>query len=328
MYVLRACFIIINYILTYTHSHTHAKEISMQDTTKVNKLLSKIKERHRYYKEYHPYSSVMHFNVFSNYFIPQWMLLEEYYEKGFNNLNCSEDELYDEFIAYWKEKINFSLNTINWKEGVNHFEEFALREGEYESNIKVYNFLIRETQEKENNKIIKEHADSGLFFKNTISHVDISFGNGSNLGTTLSLLNTWDKIFRTEDHLFFKFNAIIYDEKLKRSSFANQRSLKDKKVFPIYIKDELLYGVETEYILREFKYYINDDLTLINEKIISFIKLKYNFNPHDVLINVNYMTSDDILESIFSIWGDFAKKMWHHIKTNKINFIILPIEDD
>jgi len=295
----------------------------MQDTTKVNKLLSKIKERHRYYKEYHPYCSVMYFNVFGNYFIPQWMLLEEYYEKGFNDLNYSEDDLYNEFIVHWEKRIN-----SNWKDGVNHFEEFELREGEYESNIKVYNFLKREAQEKENKKIIKEHADSGLFFKNTISHVDISFGNGSNLGTTLSLLNTWDNIFRIENELFFKYNAIIYDEKLKRYSFANQRFLKDKKVFPIYIKDELLYGVETEYILREFKYYINDDLTLINEKIISFIKLNHNVMPNDVLINVNYMTYDNILESIFSIWGDFAKKIWHHIETNKTNFIILPIEDN
>ena len=295
----------------------------MQDTTKVTKLLSKIKERNRYYKKYSRYSPIMYFNIFSNYFIPQWMLLEEYYEKGFNNLNCSENELYDKFISHWEEKIN-----ADYKKGNDHFEDLALREGEYESNIKVYNFLKREAQEKENNKIIKEHADSGLFFKHTITHVDILSGNGSNLGTTLSLLNTWDKIFRTEDDLFFKYNAIVYDGKFGSFSFANQRTLKDKKIFPIYINDELLYGVETEYILREFKYYINDDLTFINEKIISFLKLNYDVIPNDVLINVNYMTSDGVLESIFSIWGDFAKKMWHHIETNKTNFIILPIEDD
>lgn len=296
----------------------------MQDTTKVNKLLSKIKERHRYYKEYNPYCSVMYFNVFANYFIPQWMLLEEYYEKGFDDFNYSEDELYNEFIVHWEKRIN-----SNWKDGFNHFEEFELREDEYESNIKLYNFLIRESQGKENKKIIKEHADSGLFFNYTISHIDISFGSGSNLGTTLSLLNTWDNIFRTENELFFKYNAIIYNENLGSFHLANQRMLKDKKVFPIYLKDELLYGVETEYILREFKYYINDNLTLINEKVTSFIKLNHGIDPHmGILINVNYMTSDDILESIYSIWDDFAKKIWHHIKTNKTNFIILPIEDN
>jgi len=299
---------------------------------RINKLLSMLKQRSRHYKEYKGFSSYVFYNIFDNFFIPNWLVAEEYYESNFHELTCSDEELYDKYIQHWKDKLDKEWNENDGDiDGL--FDDYHLRHGEYESKIKVYNFLRNERFQKEGARIIKEHRGSGLFSESSLDNVDINWGNGPFLGTTLSLLNTWECIFLSDKNEAIGLcidNAIIYSEDSGAFFFTKQRKIKDKYIFPIYKKEGLVYGAELEDILSEFKYYINDDLTIINELIISHIKLNHNqsYSPTDALIDVNYMTSDCILKSIMSIWSDFAKRIWRNMENNVIKFVLLPEEED
>ena len=263
---------------------------------RLKKLTDKIKKHCRYYKEEDYFGMKIYYEIVGGgYFIPQNLINKEYWDH-FSNLSCSIDELYDKYSKHWLDLIDEDIDNDRYL-----YEKFSLHEHLYKAKAKFHSFMSEDNFIKDNEKLIEKY--SSLINESELAAIDKTLGNGINLGKSLYLLNRCIEIFsKAYDEEID--NAIFYNVNTEISTPIKQVNLNDKYFFPIFMKDDLLYAVETEYILNEFESYINNNLSFINEKISSYINLYHTFDSRRYNLDFLLLEIDNasILNGIGFIW--------------------------
>jgi hypothetical protein len=284
------------------------------------KLINEIKKHCRYYKEETLYGTITHYEIVGGgYFIPEGIIRKEYWDH-FSNLSCSIDELYDKYSKHWLDKLDEDL-----EEDLDSYNDYSLPEHVYKAKTKFISFMKKDGFIGDNEELIRKY--SSFISESELDSIDKTLGNGINLGKSLYLLNRCIEIF-SKAYDEGTANAIFYNENTRTSFPVKQVHLNDEYFFPIIMKDDLLYAVETKYILNEFKSYINNELTFINEKLSSYIKLYHlprNIKARYILEGILYRIDNaSVLNGITFIWEDFAQSILEDIESELVKFIIVP----
>jgi hypothetical protein len=284
---------------------------------RAEKLINEIKKHCRYYKEETYFGSKSYYEIVGGgYFIPENVINKEYWDH-FSNLSCSIDELYDEYSKHWMDIIDEDIDN-----DTDLYEGFSLHEHIYKAKVKFHSFMSKDDLIKDNEKLIEKY--SSLIYESELAAIDKTLGNGINLGKSLYVLNRCIEIF-SKAYDEETDNAIFYNVNTRTSTPIKQVNLNDKYFFPIFMKDDLLYAVETEYILNEFESYINNYLSFINEKISSYITFHYTHDSIRGNLDFLLLKIDDasVLNGIAFIWEKFALSVLSDINAELVKFVII-----